>query len=45
MATVFSNTNLTGMNRKQLKAIARNIGVAHDNSTTTAALLTAIKAK
>lgn len=49
MANVFTNTNLAGMNRKQLQAIARNIGVApvtHQSALTTpAALITAIRAK
>ena len=49
MSTAFSNVNLTGMNRKQLRAIARNVSVAgvteHSNLTTSAQLITAIKAK
>lgn len=49
MANVFTNTNLAGMNKKQLQQIARNLGVApvtiHSILTTPAALITAIRAK
>lgn len=47
MATVFSNVNLTAMNRKQLEVIARYVGVpnVHPNSIAPATLITAIKAK
>jgi hypothetical protein len=49
MATTFSGTNISDMNRKQLRAIARNVQVAsiteHSNLTTAAQLITAIKAK
>lgn len=49
MSSVATNINLTGMNRKQLRAIARNVSVApvteHSNLTTPAQLITAIKAK
>lgn len=49
MATYITNTNLSDANRKQLRAIARNVGVAgvteHSNLSTIAQLLTAIRAK
>lgn len=49
MATTFSNTNISAMNRKQIRAIARNVNVAavtqHSNLVTTPVLISAIKAK
>lgn len=47
MATQYTNANLSSMNRKQLEAIARVVGVANllSNQITLAALIIAIKAK
>lgn len=47
MASIVTNTNINGMNRKQLKKIARDLGIAsvHTLDTPAATLLTAIKAK
>lgn len=45
MATVYSNINMTAMNKKQIKAAAQNVGILHDNSETAASLLTKVKAK
>lgn len=49
MSSVATNMNLADFNRKQLRALARNVGVAgvteHSNLTTSAQLITAIKAK
>lgn len=45
MATIYSNMNLVGMNTRQLRRIARQLGILFTNNTTNAALITAIKAK
>jgi len=46
MASIATNTNVNGMNRKQLRALARNIGVAqHLTTISDATLRTNIKAK
>lgn len=49
MATVYSNQNISHMNTKQLRHIARQVGVApttlNDTMTSRATLITAIKAK
>lgn len=47
MASIATNTNINGMNRKQLQKLAREVGVSsvHSVATTTPALITAIKAK
>lgn len=49
MATPYSNVNLSGMNRKQLRHIARQVGVStvteQSALTTPAQLVTAIQAK
>lgn len=45
MSSVYSNTNVNFLNRKQLRAAANRLNISHDNSTTNAAFITAIKAK
>ncbi|HYG84574.1 MAG TPA: hypothetical protein VD907_06910 [Verrucomicrobiae bacterium] len=46
MATPFTNQNLAHANRKQLRAIARNINVRQESAImTTPGLRTAVKAK
>jgi hypothetical protein len=46
MATAYTSANLASLNRKQVRAIARNIGVAqHNNLVATTTLKTAVKAK
>lgn len=45
MANVFTNVNMVAFNRPQLRAVARALGVPHDNASTNAALITAIRAK
>lgn len=49
MSSIATNMNLNGLNRAQLRSLARNVGVAgvteHSALTTLAQLITAIKAK
>lgn len=49
MSSVATNVNIAGFNRPQLRALARNVGVAgvteHSALTTFAQFITAIRAK
>lgn len=44
MASIYTNVNKVAMNRKQLRRQARELGLAYDQSITTAALKAAIEA-
>lgn len=45
MTTAFTGINMAAFNRKQLTSVARILQVPYHNLTTSAALITAIKAK
>lgn len=47
MASPYSNTNVNFLNVKQVRRVARELGIAnvHSLATTPGALITAIKAK
>lgn len=45
MASVYSAENMVAANRKQIRRAAQNVGILHDNSISTTALLAAVKAK